>query len=116
VSAALLLATLATPTLAMAPLMVALGIGLNGTSSVLYATVAKFVPVRLRARYYGFFYTSGEGGSALAPIAFGLLADMLNVRVTTVLLALLTATILPMSLLLRKHLDQEEQAPSKESQ
>ncbi len=115
-SAALLLATLATPTLAMAPLMVALGIGLNGTSSVLYATVAKFVPVRLRARYYGFFYTTGEGGSALAPIAIGFIADLSNVRVTIVVLALLTAMILPMSLSLRKPLAREEPTTSKELQ
>ena len=85
-----------------------LGIGLNGTSSVLYASVAKFVPPHLRARYYGFFYTTGEVGGAVAPLVFGLIADLLEIRAAIVVLGLATASILPISLSLRKHLAQDE--------
>ena len=106
-TAALLVAALYTPSSLMAPLMVLLGIGLNGTSSVLYATVAAFVPLRLRARYYGFFYTSNEGGTALAPVLYGLVADMLQVRTTLVVMALVTTLVLPASLPLRTYLRSE---------
>ena len=43
-AAVFLVATIYAPMPAMAPLMVLLGIGLNGTSSSLYATVAVFAP------------------------------------------------------------------------
>lgn len=52
-----------------------LGAVLNGTSSVFYAGVAELVdPVR-GSRGYGIFYTGTFVGSALAPVAYGVLAD-----------------------------------------
>ena len=110
-TAALLVAALYTPVPLLAPLMVLLGIGLNGTSSVLYATVAAFVPLRLRARYYGIFYTTNEGGTTLAPVVYGLLADLLQVRTTLVIMALVTTLVLPASLPLRKYLPSRAAAP-----
>ena len=103
-TAVLLVVSLATPSVAMAPLMFVLGVGLNGTSSVLYATVAKFVPPRLRARYYGVFYTIGEGGGTVAPLLFGLIADLFKVRATIAVMGIATGLILPVSLTLRQHL------------
>ena len=110
-TAALLVAALYTPAPLMAPLMVVLGIGLNGTSSVLYATVAAFVPLRLRARYYGIFYTTNEGGTTLAPLVYGLVADLLQVRTTLVIMALVTTLVLPASLPLRTYLPSQAAAP-----
>ena len=103
-TAILLFASLPAPTVAMAPLMVILGIGLNGTSSVLYASVAKFVPPVLRGRFYGFFYTTSEVGGSIAPFLYGLVGDLLNIRWTIAVLGLATGMILPVSLTLRKHL------------
>ena len=107
-AALMLVLSLAAPPLAMAPLMIVLGIGLNGTSSVLYATVADFVPARRRARLYGLFYTTNEGGTVLAPICYGLVADLFSLRATIALMGLATAAILPVSLSLRKY---HSQAP-----
>ena len=107
-TAILLFATLPAPTVAMAPLMVILGIGLNGTSSVLYASVAKFVPPVLRGRFYGFFYTTSEVGGSIAPFLYGLVGDLLNIRWTIAVLGLATGMILPVSLTLRKHLARAE--------
>ena len=102
---AMLLATsLVVPPLAMAPLMIALGMGLNGTSSVLYATVAEFVPAQSRARLYGIYYTTNEGGTVLAPLFYGFVADLVGIRLTMVVMAILTTAILPVSLALRKYL------------
>ena len=103
-TALLLLASVVGPTWSMAPLMLVLGIGLNGTSSVLYATVANFVPARRRARLYGFFYTTNEGGTVIAPLVYGFIADAFSLDATMVVMGVATAVILPASLTLRRHL------------
>ena len=103
-TAALLVLSLVAPPLWMAPLMVALGVGLNGTSSVLYATVAEFVPAERRSRLYGLFYTTNEGGTVLSPLVCGLIADAFGLRVTIVSVGLMAMAILPASLTLRRHL------------
>ncbi len=103
-TAALLVIALFTPALLMAPLMVLIGIGLNGTSSVLYATVAEFVPADRRARFYGFFYTTNELGTVIAPLAYGLTADIFSLRAAMLAMGAATAAILPASLTLRRHL------------
>ena len=103
-TALLLVVSLASPPLAFAPLMVILGIGLNGTSSALYASVADLIPAQRRARLYGFFYTTNEGGTVLAPLVYGFIADAFSLNVTVVVMGLATLIILPVSLGLRKHL------------
>ena len=103
-TAALLVASLAGPTWAMAPLMLVLGVGLNGTSSVLYSTVARFVPAHRRARLYGVYYTTNEGGTVVAPLVYGFIADAFSLDTTIVVMALATAAILPASLTLRRYL------------
>ena len=103
-TALLLVASLATPVLLMAPMMVLIGIGLNGTSSVLYATVANLVPPGRRARFYGFFYTTNEIGTVAAPLAYGLVADIFSLSTTMIVMGVATAAILPASLTLRRHL------------
>src|SRR5213080_2202663 len=70
--------TLGILTVVAAPLPIALavliplGIALNGTSSVLYGTVADLVSSERRSRAYGLYYTLTVGCSALAPTLWGL--------------------------------------------
>ena len=110
----LLIAAIPTPNILLPPLVLALGIGLNGTSSVLYANVANFVPPGRRARLYGSFYTTNEVGSAIAPALYGVLADLLNVKATIAVMGGITALILPVSLTLLPHLrDAATTAPGK---
>ncbi len=99
----LALSLVASP-LALVPLMLALGAGLNGTSSILYATVADFVPARRRARLYGIYYTTNEGGTILAPPLYGLVGELVSLNVAMLAMAVATAAILPVSLTLRRHL------------
>ena len=80
----LLLALPVTPALFLLPI---LGIALNGTSSVLYGTVAELAAPERRSRVYGLFYTIGIGTGALAPPLFGLLSDAAGVPVTLAVLA-----------------------------
>src|SRR5205823_1009454 len=52
-----------------------LGVALNGTSSVLYATVADLVSADRRARAYALYYTLVVGASAAAPVLYRVLGD-----------------------------------------
>jgi len=103
-TAVLLMLSLATPALLLAPLMVVLGIGLNGTSSALYASVANLIPQRRRARFYGLFYTTNEVGTVLVPLIYGVVADMFGLNAAVIVMGLATMLILPVSLGLRSHL------------
>jgi MFS family permease len=81
-----------------------LGIALNGTSSVLYGTVADLVSSDRRARSYAIFYTLGIGASALSPFAYGLLSDWGGVRLTLTVVGLVVFLTLPFTLPLRQPL------------
>jgi MFS family permease len=78
-----------------------LGIALNGTSSVLYATVADLVTAERRSRAYGLYYTLAIGASAVAPTVYGLVGDALGVPVTVTLTALVVLVTIPLCLMLR---------------
>jgi MFS family permease len=79
-----------------------LGIALNGTSSVLYGSVADLVSSDRRARSYAIFYTLGIGASALSPVAYGLLSDWGGVRLTLTVVGLVVFLTLPFTLPLRQ--------------
>jgi MFS transporter, FSR family, fosmidomycin resistance protein len=83
---------------ALAPL----GVALNGTSSVLYGTVADLVSSDRRARSYAIFYTLGIGASALSPFLYGLLSDWGGVRVTLAVVGCVVFLTLPFTLPLRQ--------------
>jgi MFS family permease len=76
-----------------------LGFVLNGTSSVLYASVASLVHASRRARGYGLYYTCTQMASALAPIGYGLLADRAGLTPALLALAAVTAAIAPLTLI-----------------
>jgi len=78
--------------MALLPLI---GIGLNGTSSVLYGTVSDFVAPDRRARGFGLFYTLTVGGSAVAPFLFGMVSDFVGVAFTLSLVSLLSLSTIP---------------------
>jgi len=94
----LLLVLPVTPTLFVLPL---LGVALNGTSSVLYGTVAELVDPQRRSRVYGLFYTVGIGTGAVTPSLFGLLSDAAGVPATLAVLAAVVLATLPLAHLLR---------------
>src|SRR5882724_6051013 len=81
-----------------------LGVALNGTSSVLYGTVADLVTSDRRARSYGIFYTLGVGASALAPFAYGLVSDWGGVPLALGLVGSMVFLTLPLTLVLRRPL------------
>jgi len=84
--------------LAILPLM---GVALNGTSSVLYGTVADLVTTDRRSRAYGLYYTVTIATSALAPSVYGIVGDIVGVRATLVIVASVVLATLPLCLMLR---------------
>ena len=96
-----IIAILAAPLPVAMVLLVPLGIALNGTSSVLYATVADLVTAERRSRAYGLYYTLSIGASALGPTLYGFVGDALGVPATLSLIAVVVLTTIPLCLLLR---------------
>jgi len=90
-----------------APLPVALvallpmGVALNGTSSVLYGTVADLVMAERRSRAYGLYYTLSVGASALAPTVYGLIGDAIGVSATLGIVSTVVLVTVPLCLVLR---------------
>jgi len=82
-------------------LLPAIGIALNGTSSVLYGTVAELVPGARRARAFGVFYTLTIGAGATSPSLYGLLGDAIGVPRTFAVIAAVVLLVLPLTLGLR---------------
>jgi MFS transporter, FSR family, fosmidomycin resistance protein len=78
-----------------------LGIALNGTSSVLYGTVAELVTAERRSRAYGLYYTITLGASAIAPTLYGLMSDVVGVTPTLLVVAGLVLITVPLALVLR---------------
>lgn len=100
----------ATLTLPLAPILLVLpllGIVLNGTSSVLYGTVPDLAPKGEIGRAFALFYTGVIGAGALAPIAYGAIADHSNRTVGILAAALTAAAIIPLVLALRPLLQDE---------
>jgi FSR family fosmidomycin resistance protein-like MFS transporter len=99
--------TVAILTVVASPLPVAfaallpLGVALNGTSSVLYGSVADLVEPERRARAYGLYYTLSVGASALAPSILGLVSDVVGPATTLVIVSLVVLVTIPLALVLR---------------
>jgi MFS transporter, FSR family, fosmidomycin resistance protein len=81
---------------------------LNGTSSVLYATVPELAPKGNVGRGFALFYTAVSGAGGLAPIAYGAIADYSTRSVGIVAAALTATVIIPLVLALRPILEEDE--------
>jgi MFS family permease len=100
-TAAAIAGILAAPLGVAVALLLPVGVALNGTSSVLYGTVADLVLPARRSRAYGLYYTLSVGASALAPSAYGLVSDVAGVPVTLGLVAGLVLLTVPLALVLQ---------------
>ena len=94
---AILAAPLPVALLALLPM----GVALNGTSSVLYGTVADLVMPERRSRAYGLYYTLSVGASSLAPSVSGLIGDAAGVPTTLAIIAGFVLVTIPLCLALR---------------
>jgi MFS family permease len=73
------------------------GVVLNGTSSVLYATVADMISPSARSRGYGFYYAITLGSGAVAPMVYGLFSDSFGLSLTLIAIGLVVLLTLPLT-------------------
>ncbi len=76
----------------------------HGPSVETNAAVAEFVTPEKRGRLYGFYYTVIDGGAVIAPLTFGLVADLYSLNDAIFVMSLTTIAILPASMTLRKYI------------
>lgn len=96
-----ILAVLALPAAVALLALPLLGVVLQGTSSVLYATIGEYVEPEKLSRGFGLFYTVGSICGIAAPLGFGLLGDYLGVHAAIGALAATILLTLPLVALLR---------------
>jgi MFS family permease len=97
----LILTVVAAPLALAMGVLIPLGIALNGTSSVLYGTVADLVSSQRRSRAYALYYSFTIGASALAPTVWGFVSDSVGVPPTLTLVGVVVLATVPLCLLLR---------------
>jgi FSR family fosmidomycin resistance protein-like MFS transporter len=97
----LILLLLPLPLPAALALLPAVGLMLNGTSSVLYGTIPEFVSPERRTHAFAVFYTGGSVAGATGPFAFGLLGDAVGLATALTAVACVALTTVPMVWALR---------------
>jgi len=96
-----ILATLVLPAAASFLLLPLIGVVLNGTSSVLYATLGDYVDKDRLARAFGFFYTLGSICGIAAPLGYGLVGDLYGVETSMAVIGVAIFLTVPLAALLR---------------
>ncbi|MBI2296218.1 MAG: MFS transporter [Betaproteobacteria bacterium] len=94
-------ATLALPNLAAFILLPLIGVVLNGTSSVLYATIGDFVEKDRLSRAFGLFYTLGSTCGVAAPLAYGLVGDVFGVETAIAVIGFAIFLTIPLALMMK---------------
>ena len=82
-------------------LLPAVGLMLNGTSSVLYGTIPEFVSPERRTHAFAIFYTGGSVAGATGPLLSGLLGDAVGLPIALASVACIALTTVPMVWALR---------------
>jgi MFS transporter, FSR family, fosmidomycin resistance protein len=85
-------------------LLPAVGVALNGTSSVLYGTVPEVIAPAVRSRAFGIFYTGVIGGSAIAAPLMGLVGDAVGIPLTVAAIAAAVLVTIPLTVALNPSL------------
>jgi MFS family permease len=96
-----ILATLALPGLGVMILLPLVGVALQGTSSVLYATIGDLVDQDRLPRAFGFFYTLGSLCGIAAPLGYGLLGDISGVDTAIATIGVAVLLTVPLAAMLR---------------
>lgn len=94
-------AALALPAMSAFLLLPLLGVVLQGTSSVLYATVGEFVEPDRLPRSFGLFYTIGSICGIAAPLGYGLLGDRFGVNIAIATMGVVVLLTIPLAVLLK---------------
>jgi MFS family permease len=96
-----ILATLALPGIGVMVLLPLIGVALQGTSSVLYATIGDLVEKDRLPRAFGFFYTIGSTCGIAAPLGYGLLGEVAGVPASIATVGVAVLLTVPLAAMLR---------------
>jgi MFS family permease len=96
-----ILATLALPGFGVMLILPLIGVALQGTSSVLYATIGDLVEQDRLPRVFGLFYTLGSVCGIAAPLGYGLLGDTAGVPVAIATVGVAVLITVPLAAMLR---------------
>jgi len=96
-----ILATLLLPGATSFLLLPLIGIVLNGTSSVLYATIGDFVEQDRLARAFALFYTLGSLCGIAAPLGYGLVGDLYGVETAMAAIGIAVFLTVPLAAVMR---------------
>lgn len=99
-----ILATLALPGIGVMLLLPLLGVVLQGTSSVLYATIGDLVERDRLPRAFALFYTVGSVCGIAAPLGYGLLGDTAGIETTLGVIGFAVLLTVPVCAVLRTSL------------
>lgn len=104
-----ILAAVALPGTGTLWLLPLLGVVLQGTSSVLYATIGDLVEPDKLPRAFGLFYTVGSLCGIAAPLGYGLVGDLAGVANAVTVIGILVLMTLPLCAMLRPAVSAEPQ-------
>jgi len=96
-----ILATLALPGAVSFLLLPLIGVVLNGTSSVLYATIGDFVEPDRLSRAFGLFYTLGSLCGIAAPLGYGLIGDRYGIETAFAIIGTAIFLTVPLAALMK---------------
>jgi MFS-type transporter involved in bile tolerance (Atg22 family) len=96
-----ILACLVLPGAGVMLLLPLLGVALQGTSSVLYATIGDLVDKDRLPRTFGLFYTLGSLCGIAAPLGYGLLGDVSGVHTAIGVIGVAVLFTVPLAAILR---------------
>lgn len=96
-----ILCAVALPGIAAFLLLPLIGIALQGTSSVLYATIGDLVDQPRLPRAFGLFYTLGSLCGIAAPLGYGLAGDHIGVANAVALMGIAILFTLPLCAMLK---------------
>lgn len=102
-----ILCAVALPGIAAFLLLPLIGVALQGTSSVLYATIGDLVDQPRLPRAFGLFYTLGSTCGIVAPLAYGLTGDHLGVANAITLMGIAIFAVLPLCAVLKPTINAE---------
>jgi MFS family permease len=81
-----------------------LGIALNGTSSVLYATIGDVIDPDRLPRAFGLFYTINSVCGLIVPLVFGYIGDAFGITLSIAICGVLAFATLPLCFMLARAL------------
>ena len=96
-----ILSMLVLPAVAAIVVLPLLGVALQGTSSVLYATIGDLVDSERLPRAFGLFYTLGSLCGIAAPLVYGLVGDLAGVETAIASIGIAVLLTIPIAALLR---------------